>query len=233
MTINDVQRAAAAHFGVPVHALRSSGSRLAGPVFMRHVAMFVARIAVVPEMSYPQIGRAFGYADHTSAVHGFQRVAKLLEVQDSAAVEAVEEIRRRAQECDFRPRNAAGPTVTVPLVLFDELRAEIRSLREAQSAADGTLAIELLGLRRSIDTLNRLLSAKPAAAPTISARADESEPPGVRTRAADSATPKAPTRAADPMPPESNARADELTPSANDPRADAQATPALATRVGQ
>ena len=46
----------------------------------RQLAMFVARAAT--DLSYPELGRAFGGRDHTTVVHGVRRIEKLVTERD-------------------------------------------------------------------------------------------------------------------------------------------------------
>lgn len=52
-----------------------SASRRKKHVWARHVAMWVARH--ITELSTPQIGRALGHRDHTTVLHGVDRIERL------------------------------------------------------------------------------------------------------------------------------------------------------------
>lgn len=56
----------------------------------RHIAMYIAR-KLHPLRSFPELGRMFGGRDHTSVLHGVQKIERLMreDSQFAAEVEAV------------------------------------------------------------------------------------------------------------------------------------------------
>lgn len=74
-TVRDVLRATAFHFGVSVAEL-TKGGRTKPLVFCRHIAMYIA--TAVTDHSLPEIGRRFGGYDHSSILHGRNRIRYLL-----------------------------------------------------------------------------------------------------------------------------------------------------------
>lgn len=73
--VRDVLKATAIHFGVSVAELMKGG-RTKPLVCCRHIAMYIA--TVVTDHSLPEIGRRFGGYDHTSILHGHNRIRYLI-----------------------------------------------------------------------------------------------------------------------------------------------------------
>jgi chromosomal replication initiator protein len=86
----DIQRAVGAHYGLTRDDLtgRSQAWRIAQP---RQLAMYLARHRT--QLSFAQIGRAFGGRDHSTVVHAFDAVSKRLASDDGtlAAHDAIVE----------------------------------------------------------------------------------------------------------------------------------------------
>jgi chromosomal replication initiator protein len=74
-------RAVAAHYGMTVETLLSPW-RKAPVALARHVAMYLCR--KLTDESLPTLGRAFR-RDHTSVLHGVQRITALVETDDELA----------------------------------------------------------------------------------------------------------------------------------------------------
>jgi chromosomal replication initiator protein len=87
-SIDDVQEAVAAHFGLTTEELTSASrvSRLAWP---RQVAIHLARD--LTGASLPAIGKAFGGRNHTTVMHACKRVSERLK-NDQQAVDAVRQL---------------------------------------------------------------------------------------------------------------------------------------------
>lgn len=66
LLISDIQRAVAAHYGLPVAEMRSA-RRAWGVSRPRQVAMYLA--ARLTPRTLPEIGRRFGGRDHTTVIH--------------------------------------------------------------------------------------------------------------------------------------------------------------------
>lgn len=70
--VHEIQRAACAHFGIPMREMTSKTRQNARP---RQVAMFLAR-RMTPR-SYPDIGRFFGGKDHSTIIYGEGKIEEL------------------------------------------------------------------------------------------------------------------------------------------------------------
>ena len=74
VSVAEIKRVVAKHFGVPLESMTSS-ERGRGVTRPRQVAMFFARD--VARKSYPMIGSMFG-RDHSTAIHAFRQVERLI-----------------------------------------------------------------------------------------------------------------------------------------------------------
>ena len=90
-SIEAIQSAVAARFGITVAHLTSS-SRRATINWARQVAMSLAR--EITGESLPAIGRAFGGRNHATVLNALQRVSDRL-AEDAEAVEIVRQLRRQ------------------------------------------------------------------------------------------------------------------------------------------
>lgn len=83
----DIQRVVAQHYGIPVaHLLcKSRAARLIKP---RHVSMFLARRWT--SVSFPEIGRRTGGRHHTTALHGFKKIAAAITTDEKLAADVAE-----------------------------------------------------------------------------------------------------------------------------------------------
>lgn len=70
----------AAHFGVPEAAL-SGARRDARTAHARQVTMYLLRNDA--SLSLPEIGRMLGGRDHTTALHGYRKIERLLRIDDT------------------------------------------------------------------------------------------------------------------------------------------------------
>ncbi len=75
VSIEDIQRKVAEHFGVKVADIHSP-KRLRSIVRPRQVAMYLAK--TMTTLSLPEIGRKFGGRDHTTVIHGVQKIEELM-----------------------------------------------------------------------------------------------------------------------------------------------------------
>jgi chromosomal replication initiator protein len=80
--IEDIQRAVASHFKIGRLDLLSQ-RRTANVVRPRQIAMYLAKI--MTSRSLPEIGRRFGNRDHTTVLHGVQRIEELIERDEGIA----------------------------------------------------------------------------------------------------------------------------------------------------
>ena len=80
LTLEDILRAVARHYSVSVEGLVGR-SRRKEVVQARHVAMYLAREET--SGSLPKIGQAFGGRDHTTVMHGIDKIASQIESDDA------------------------------------------------------------------------------------------------------------------------------------------------------
>lgn len=84
ITIADIQDVVCATYRITKRALL--GNRRDHPVLVpRHIAMYLAR--TLTPSSLPAIGRRFGNRDHTTALHGIRKIARLMKTDESLAHE--------------------------------------------------------------------------------------------------------------------------------------------------
>jgi len=85
ISIEEIQKTVAAHYGIKVSDLKSS-KRLKALVLPRQVAMYLSR--QLTPCSYPEIGDKFGGKDHSTIIHAIKKIeAKMAEdIQLSATV---------------------------------------------------------------------------------------------------------------------------------------------------
>jgi chromosomal replication initiator protein len=76
ITIERIQEIVCAHFKVPLHVL-TSNKRSKEVATARQVAMYLAR--QLTKHSLPDIGRQFGGKDHTTVLHGCEKIKRLVE----------------------------------------------------------------------------------------------------------------------------------------------------------
>jgi chromosomal replication initiator protein len=76
ITVEQVMNTVAAHYHVTLEALCSS-NRSRTISFPRQMVMYLARTET--DASFPQIGLALGNRDHTTILHGYEKIADLIE----------------------------------------------------------------------------------------------------------------------------------------------------------
>ena len=89
--IQKIQRVVAEHYNVSVEDLKSK-KRVATIAFPRQIAMYLCR--EVAGMSFPQIGLEFGNRDHSTVMHGYNKIVKEIKEKNSTKliVESVQNI---------------------------------------------------------------------------------------------------------------------------------------------
>ncbi len=90
VSIDEIQRKVAEHFNIRV-ADMSSSRRSRAVARPRQVAMYLAK--QLTTRSLPEIGRKFGNRDHTTVIHGVNKVTELMQ-SDRAFADDVELLRR-------------------------------------------------------------------------------------------------------------------------------------------
>ena len=90
VSIDEIQRKVAEHFNIRV-ADMSSARRSRAVARPRQVAMYLAK--QLTTRSLPEIGRKFGNRDHTTVIHGVNKVNELIQI-DRAFADDVELLRR-------------------------------------------------------------------------------------------------------------------------------------------
>ena len=93
ITIDEIQRGVADHFGIKLSDLLSP-RRARSVARPRQIAMYLSK--ELTDKSLPEIGRKFGNRDHTTIMHGVKRVVQLCK-EDPSVREDVELLRRRLQ----------------------------------------------------------------------------------------------------------------------------------------
>lgn len=99
-------------------------ARHAEIIRVRHAAMLVAR-RLRPDLSLPQIGRAFGRRDHTTVINAIKR-ATAREAADGDFAVFVAEITRRAMAGDVvppAPSRLPVPAPRPPMTLAERMAA--------------------------------------------------------------------------------------------------------------
>ena len=76
ITVERIQDLVSAHFKVPIHLLTSS-KRSKEIAMARQVAMYLSR--ELTKHSFPDIGKQFGGKDHTTVLHGYKQIKRLIE----------------------------------------------------------------------------------------------------------------------------------------------------------
>jgi chromosomal replication initiator protein len=91
LSVEEIQRAVADHFGIKLSDLLSP-RRARAVARPRQIAMFLSK--ELTDKSLPEIGRKFGGRDHTTIMHGVKRVTQLSK-DDPGVREDVEVLHRR------------------------------------------------------------------------------------------------------------------------------------------
>jgi chromosomal replication initiator protein len=76
LTVEEIQKTVAAHFGIKVSDLKSP-KRLKALVLPRQLAMYLSR--QLTSCSFPEIGERFGGKDHSTIIHATKKIEKQLE----------------------------------------------------------------------------------------------------------------------------------------------------------
>ncbi len=105
ITVADIQREVAKDFGVEVADLKSK-NRKRHFVRPRQVAMYLSK--VFTPRSYPEIGRHFGGRDHSTVIHAYRLISKLI-IQDLELKRKVEDLVRQ-----FRVAELEGIQLVLP-----------------------------------------------------------------------------------------------------------------------
>lgn len=74
-TVGKVIFAVAQHFNISTFDLKSK-SRVASLVYARQVGFYLAR--ELAKRSFPEIGKKFGDRDHTTVLHGYRKIERLI-----------------------------------------------------------------------------------------------------------------------------------------------------------
>ena len=82
--INTILRIVAKHFNMPVNDIVSA-RRTANVVMPRHIAMYLAK--TMTPRSFPEVGRRMGGRDHTTVLHAFKKIERLIQERPSLAEE--------------------------------------------------------------------------------------------------------------------------------------------------
>ncbi|MEE9518676.1 MAG: helix-turn-helix domain-containing protein, partial [bacterium] len=77
ITIDAIMRAVAKHFEIRVSDMKSK-KRVRSISFPRQIAMFIARTHT--KASLPEIGRHFGGKDHTTVIHSYNKIDRLIKI---------------------------------------------------------------------------------------------------------------------------------------------------------
>jgi chromosomal replication initiator protein len=94
ITVERIQALVSAHFKVPVQLLTSS-KRSKEVAMARQVAMYLSR--ELTKSSLPDIGKQFGGKDHTTVLHGYKQIKRLLEHNGQFRAE-IDQLVNRLQE---------------------------------------------------------------------------------------------------------------------------------------
>jgi chromosomal replication initiator protein len=112
MSCVPIQRAVCNHFGVTPEQLIAK-DRHKSIAFARHMAMHLCRSIL--GLSYPELGRAFGWRDHTTVMNGCRKMELTLATDPKAAAHrdaivkalAPEPVRQQAPAPDYSIREAS------------------------------------------------------------------------------------------------------------------------------
>lgn len=89
--INDIITTVAKFYSITADDIKGS-KRVKNIVFPRQVAMYLSR--ELTDLSYPKIGEDFGNKNHTTVMHGYEKIAELIE-SDSQVRQEVKELKQR------------------------------------------------------------------------------------------------------------------------------------------
>lgn len=91
ITVQNIQKAVAQHFDIPFESLKAK-TRISRVVTARQVAIFLSR--ELTDLPLAQIGKRFGGRDHSTILHSFKKVSRLIET-DLAMKKRVEAIKEQ------------------------------------------------------------------------------------------------------------------------------------------
>ena len=94
MTIDEIQKKVAEHFNIKLGEM-TSDRRARAVARPRQVAMYLAK--QLTARSLPQIGRKFGGRDHSTVLHGVNKIARMLK-EDREAFNVVQELTTRIKQ---------------------------------------------------------------------------------------------------------------------------------------
>ena len=94
VTVDDIQRAVAEHYGLKKDDLLSE-RRTRSVARPRQAAMYLAK--QLTTRSYPDIGRRFGGRDHTTVLHAVRRIEALM-AEDAGLAQDVEILTRKLRD---------------------------------------------------------------------------------------------------------------------------------------
>ena len=82
--INTILKVVAKHYKMSIDDIVSA-RRTANVVMPRHIAMYLAK--TMTPRSFPEVGRRMGNRDHTTVLHGFKKIERLVREKPSVAEE--------------------------------------------------------------------------------------------------------------------------------------------------
>lgn len=89
-----IKRIVAGHYGIKM-ALIEGATRQARVVLVRQVIMYLAR--ELTPLSMPHIARRLGDRDHTTVLHGYRKIARLIS-RDADLAETIETLRKMIED---------------------------------------------------------------------------------------------------------------------------------------
>ncbi len=92
-----IQRVVASHFHIDISRLLGF-ERYKSVAFARHLAMYLCRSRLA--MSFPELGRAFTYRDHTSIISGVRKIEALIRADDAHTIESLGVLTQRLDAFD-------------------------------------------------------------------------------------------------------------------------------------
>ncbi len=90
ITVLDIQKKVGSEFNVKLEDFKAK-KRTQSIAFPRQIAMFLSR--ELTDLSLPKIGDEFGGRDHTTVIHAYDKISKLLK-QDTELQQTIDEIRQ-------------------------------------------------------------------------------------------------------------------------------------------
>lgn len=86
-TLQDIKRATCLHFGIDMVDLLSR-RRTSKVCYPRHIGYFLAK--KLTTRSFPEIGKHFGDKDHTTILHGYNKIERLIVTDQKVARDVAE-----------------------------------------------------------------------------------------------------------------------------------------------